>query len=82
MSTGPAARPPAAAERITTTAVDARDRARRLCGIGNFSRTLRQEGKAEGKAELSDRIEVTGNFSRTARQAELNCICGSPLECA
>jgi len=31
---------------------------------------------------VSDRIEVTGNFSRTARQAELNCICGSPLECA
>jgi hypothetical protein len=60
------------------TAVDARDRARRLCGIGNFSRTLRQEGKAE----LSDRMEVTGNFSRTARQAEPNCICGSPLECA
>jgi hypothetical protein len=70
------------------TAVDARDRARRLCGIGNFSRTLRQEGKAEGQAEVSDRAElsdqaeVTSNFSRTARQAELNCICGSPLECA
>ena len=70
------------------TAVDARDRARRLCGIGNFSRTLRQEGKAEGKAEvsvraeLSDQAEITGNFSRTARQAELNCIAEAPLECA
>jgi hypothetical protein len=71
-TSGPAALPPAAADSTTMTAVEAKDRASRPWGIGNFSRTARH-------------AELTGNFSRTVRQfsrticqAELNCILPRP----
>jgi hypothetical protein len=94
-TSGPAALPPAAADSTTMTAVEAKDRASRPWGIGNFSRTARQaeltgsfsrtvrQAEPTGSFSRTDRqAEPTGSFSRTVRQAELNCICGDPLQCA
>jgi hypothetical protein len=83
--------PPAAADSTTMTAVEAKERASRPRGIGNFSRTARQAeltgsfSRTVRQAELTGsfsrtvrQAELTGSFSRTVRQAELNCILPRP----